>query len=57
MLPPPRKVWTGAFASFPCPVCGAKVFDNVKDKKNPKAPDYRCAESSCRWAEWIPEAR
>ena len=26
-------------------------WDNSKDKKNPNAPDYKCAE--CGFAEWI----
>ena len=53
MLPPPRSTWNGQFAGFKCPLCNGKVFDNRQDKKNPKAPDFRCAEPSCRWAEWI----
>lgn len=52
MLPPPRKVWTGQFATFPCPVCGGKVFDNTKDKLTPRSADYKCGK--CGWKEWIP---
>lgn len=52
MLPPPRPVWRGSFDKHPCPVCGGKVFDNRLSKRNPKAPDLKCAQ--CGHPQWIP---
>lgn len=32
-----------------CPLCGGNEFwDNRTSKKNPKAPDYKCANKDCR---------
>ena len=32
-----------------CPLCGGNEFwDNRSNKKNPKAPDFKCANKDCR---------
>ena len=31
----------------PCPTCGGPAWDNRKQKKNPKAPDFRCKDKNC----------
>jgi hypothetical protein len=30
-----------------CPRCGGETWDNRKDKRNPKAPDFRCRIDEC----------
>jgi hypothetical protein len=30
-----------------CPNCGGEMWDNTKDKKNPKGPDYKCKDKNC----------
>lgn len=30
-----------------CPQCGGPMHDNRGDKKNPKAPDFRCKDTDC----------
>jgi hypothetical protein len=30
-----------------CPKCGGKVWDNRENKKNPKAPDWKCRDKNC----------
>lgn len=30
-----------------CPRCGGQMWDNRKDKKNPKAPDFKCRDKTC----------
>lgn len=39
----------------PCPKCGGRMWDNRKDKKNPKAPDFKCRDRSCDGAVWPPK--
>src|SRR6476646_5290735 len=36
-----------------CPACGADVWDNRTNKKNPKGPDFKC--KSCQEAYWLPK--
>jgi hypothetical protein len=31
-----------------CPQCGGKVWDNRENKKNPKAPDWKCRDKECK---------
>jgi hypothetical protein len=31
-----------------CPQCGGKVWDNRDNKKNPKAPDWKCRDKECK---------
>ena len=46
------SAWTGktaVMAEHPCPNCGSEVYDNRTDKRNPKAPDFKCKnKDSCR---------
>lgn len=37
-----------------CPKCGGRVWDNRVDKRNPRAPDFKCRERSCDGAIWPP---
>jgi hypothetical protein len=39
-----------AVAGIPpaCPQCGGKVWDNRENKKNPKAPDWKCRDKECK---------
>ena len=30
-----------------CVKCGSEMWDNTKNKKNPKAPDYKCKNKEC----------
>lgn len=30
-----------------CPNCGGDMWDNRENKKNPKAPDYKCKDKTC----------
>lgn len=36
----------------PCPVCGGKVWDNRLNKRNPKAPDFKCRDRRCTGVIW-----
>ena len=36
-----------------CAVCGGDVWDNRNDKRNPKAPDFKCKDKDCGHAAWI----
>lgn len=41
-----------------CPECGSRVWDNRGNKRNPKAPDFKCSNAECQggngrpWAAW-----
>jgi len=35
-----------------CPVCVGPMWDNRRDKKNPKSPDWKCKDKSCDGAIW-----
>lgn len=37
----------------PCEYCGGAVWDNRKNKKNPKGPDFKCKDSECGGAAWL----
>jgi hypothetical protein len=37
-----------------CPKCGAQVYDNTENKRNPKAPDYKCSDKDCDYVKWPP---
>lgn len=30
-----------------CPTCGGEMWDNRKDKTNPKSPDFKCKDKTC----------
>lgn len=36
-----------------CQYCGGPMWDNSKDKRNPKYPDYKCKSKECGGAAWI----
>ena len=36
-----------------CPDCDGGVWDNRNNKRNPKAPDFRCKDKECAAAGWI----
>lgn len=43
---------------IPCEVCGSdQWYDNRNDKKNPKAPDYKCSGSGCKEESGYPVGR
>lgn len=47
-----------AYAEFDCPKCGGPVYDNRRDKKNPKAPDFKCKDrNDCGWSKWEDRGR
>lgn len=47
-----------AYAEFDCPKCGGPVYDNRHDKKNPKAPDFKCKDrNDCGWSKWEDRGR
>lgn len=35
-----------------CPKCGGPMWDNRADKRNPKAPDFRCRRRECEGRLW-----
>lgn len=43
----PPKASEGSIPSK-CPKCGGKVWDNRENKKNPKAPDWKCRDNDCK---------
>lgn len=42
--------------AWACPTCNGPVWDNRKNKKNPKGPDWKCRDKACDWAMWVPTA-
>lgn len=40
---------TGAPA---CPKCGGRMWDNRENKRNPRAPDFKCRDRSCDGVLW-----
>lgn len=44
----------GNTAPTPCPKCGGAMWDNSQDKRNPRAPDYKCKDrDNCDGAVWL----
>lgn len=43
-----------ANSSPQCPKCGGPVWDNRLDKKNSRAPDFKCKDKSCDGVIWPP---
>jgi hypothetical protein len=39
----------------PCPVCQGPTWDNRTTKTNPKQPDFKCKNSSCKGVIWPPK--
>lgn len=35
-----------------CPKCGGRMWDNRLNKKNPRAPDFKCRDRSCDGVIW-----
>jgi hypothetical protein len=35
-----------------CPVCGGRMWDNRVNKRNPKAPDFKCRDRGCDGVVW-----
>jgi hypothetical protein len=48
----PRAVTSVAPGQRPCPDCGKGMWDNRENKKNPKAPDWKCSDNRCGKAIW-----
>lgn len=40
----------------PCPDCGGPVWDNRNDKRNPRAPDFKCKAKACGAGVWLADA-
>jgi hypothetical protein len=38
-----------------CEKCGGEMWDNTVNKKNPKGPDYKCKDTECGHAVWLPK--
>ena len=38
-----------------CPKCGGEMWDNTKNKFNPKAPDFKCKDKDCGGVIWPPK--
>lgn len=38
-----------------CPVCGGRMWDNRENKRNPRAPDFKCRDRSCEGVIWPPK--
>jgi hypothetical protein len=36
----------------PCPKCGGRMWDNRLQKRNPKAPDFKCRDRNCDGVIW-----
>ena len=36
----------------PCPVCGGRMWDNRSNKRNPRAPDFKCRDRGCDGVVW-----
>lgn len=39
-----------------CPTCRGAMYDNRRDKKNPRSPDFKCKTKSCGHAIWLDAA-
>ena len=38
----------------PCPKCGGDMWDNRENKRNPRAPDFKCKDKNCEGVIWPP---
>lgn len=36
-----------------CPDCNGEMWDNRNDKRNPRAPDYKCRDKTCGKGVWL----
>lgn len=47
--PAPATTQAAAHVAVPaCPICGGEMWDNRDNKKNPKAPDFKCKDKTCK---------
>ena len=54
--PKPKRQPSGDEPS--CPKCNGPLWDDRIDKRNPKAPDWKCKDKDgCGWAMWLDSAR
>jgi hypothetical protein len=37
-----------------CPKCGGEMWDNRENKRNPRAPDFKCKDKNCEGVIWPP---
>lgn len=42
-------------SNITCPICGGSMWDNTKNKLNPKSPDYKCKDKNCKGVIWPPK--
>ena len=49
----PKTRSAGQIAPEACPKCGGDMWDNSTDKRNPRAPDYKCKDRDCDGAVWL----
>lgn len=59
---PTKTITTPNNSDVPsCPRCGGEMWDNRTNKKNPKAPDFKCKNENCKdekgytTAMWLPK--
>lgn len=45
--PPAKRESLPSLPAAECPRCGGAMWDNRVNKKNPKAPDYKCKDATC----------
>jgi hypothetical protein len=41
----------------PCPVCDGRMWDNRQNKRNPRAPDFKCRDRRCEGVVWHARAQ
>lgn len=41
----------------PCPVCNGRMWDNRQNKRNPRAPDFKCRDRRCEGVVWHARAQ
>jgi hypothetical protein len=41
----------------PCPVCAGRMWDNRLNKRNPRAPDFKCRDRRCEGVVWHARAQ
>lgn len=54
LTPETRQVSQNNTAPEVCPKCDGQMWNNRESKRNPKAPDYKCKNTSCDGAIWLP---
>ena len=46
---------TAVAQEMACPKCQGRMWDNRETKKNPKAPDFKCRDTTCDGVVWPPK--